>query len=102
MRSGAEALPLVGDVLAMARPHRPCLRPLADQVRTQFGPNGSRACSAGSAADAAVTFLVAPIGPTIADVEVMTAIDRAQTSMMRPPVGSHRAGVRKNDGVSNT
>ena len=43
-----------------------------------------------------------PIGPTEADVEVLTAIDRAQTSMLRPAGGLAPGASWKNDGISWT
>ncbi|WP_392542763.1 hypothetical protein [Oryzobacter telluris] len=101
LRSVTQVLPLVGE-MAMADRTRRASDLLARQVRTQFGPMGYPRLLGGSAADAAVTFLVAPIGPTTADIEVMSAVDRAQTSMMRPAGGLAPGAEWKNDGVSWT
>ena len=49
-----------------------------------------------------MTFLVAPIGPTQADSEVLTAIDRAQASMGRPAGGLAPGASWKDDGISWT
>ncbi len=87
MRSVGEVLPLVGE-MAMADRARAASDVLALQVRPQFGPAGYPRLLGGEAADAAVAFLVPPIGGTTADIEVLSALDRAQTSMMRPPAGS--------------
>lgn len=101
LRSGAVVLPLVGEY-ALAERARAASDTLAAQVRKHFGPNGYPRLLGGSASDAAVTFLVAPIGPTEADVEVLTAIDRAQTSMLRPAGGLAPGASWKNDGISWT
>ena len=101
LRSGADVLPLVGEH-ALASRARSSSDTLATQVRTHFGPNGYPRLLGGSAADAAVTFLVAPIGPTVGDIEVLTAIDRAQTSMLRPAGGLAPGASWKNDGISWT
>lgn len=101
LRSASQVLPLVGE-MALADRTRAASDLLARQVRTHFGPQGYPRLLGGSAADAAVTFLVAPIGPTEADVEVLSAVDRAQTSMLRPAGGLAPGADWKNDGVSWT
>lgn len=101
MRSVSDVLPLVGE-MAMADRTRAAAELLGAQVRRKFGPAGYPRLLGGSAADAAVAFLVAPIGPTSADIEVLTALDRAQTSMMRPAGGLAPGAEWKNDGVSWT
>ena len=96
-------LPLVGEMA------------LADRTRAASdaaGPPGARAVRrrrgyprllGGSAADAAVTFLVAPIGPTGADDEVLAAM-RPRAGRDGPPGRrAWRPGVDwKNDGISWT
>ena len=101
LRSAGQVLPLVGE-MALADRTRTASDLLARQVRTHFGPLGYPRLLGGSAADAAVTFLVAPIGPTEADVEVLSALDRAQTSMVRPAGGLAPGADWRNDGVSWT
>ncbi|HET6968589.1 MAG TPA: hypothetical protein VFI44_09940 [Ornithinibacter sp.] len=101
LRSASHVLPLVGE-MALADRTRAASDLLARQVRTHFGPQGYPRLLGGSAADAAVTFLVAPIGPTEADVEVLSAVDRAQASMLRPAGGLAPGADWKNDGVSWT
>lgn len=101
LRSASHVLPLVGE-MALADRTRAASDLLATQVRRHFGPEGYPRQLGGSAADAAVTFLVAPIGQTEADVEVLTAVDRAQTSMLRPAGGLAPGADWKNDGVSWT
>ncbi|WP_345202832.1 hypothetical protein [Fodinibacter luteus] len=101
LRSAAQALPFVGE-MALADRTRAASDVLARQVRHHFGRHGYPRLLGGSAADAAVTFLVAPIGPTEPDVEVLSAIDRAQTSMLRPAGGLAPGASWKNDGVSWT
>ena len=101
LRGVTEVLPAVGE-MAMADRTRRATDLLAAQVRDQFGPSGYPRLLGGSAADAAVTFLVAPIGPTNADLELMSAVDRAQSAMMRPAGGLAPGAGWKNDGVSWT
>ena len=101
LRSASEVLPLVGE-MALADRTLEASDVLARQVRRHFGPGGYPRLPGGSAADAAVTFLVAPIGPTVADSEVLAALDRAQASMLRPAGGLAPGAGWKNDGVSWT
>ena len=101
LRSAGEVLPLVGE-MALADRTRAAADVLGRQVRRKFGPNGYPRLLGGSAADAAVAFLVAPIGPTGGDIEVLSALDRAQMSMTRPAGGLAPGAEWKNDGVSWT
>ena len=101
LRSAGEVLPLVGE-MAMADRARTTSDVLALQVRARFGPAGYPRLLGGDAADAAVAFLVPPIGGTTADVEVLSALDRAQTSMLRPAGGLAPGAEWKDDGVSWT
>ena len=101
LRSAGEVLPLVGES-ALADAAGSASDSLAAQVRRHFGPLGYPRLLGGSASDAAVTFLVAPIGPTQADSEVLNAIDRAQASMGRPAGGLAPGASWKDDGISWT
>ncbi len=101
LRCAAFVLPLVGE-MALAERTRAASDTLGHQVRTHFGPMGYPRLLGGSAADAAVTFLVAPIGATDPDIEVLSAIDRAQTSMGRPAGGLAPGASWKRDGISWT
>ena len=101
LRSAGDVLPTVGEV-ALADRTRLAADRLAAQVRAHFGPLGYPRLLGGAAADAAVTFLVAPIGPTEADVEVLSAVDRAQVAMARPAGGVAPGVSWKNDGISWT
>ena len=65
-------------------------------------PHGYPRLLGGSAADAAVTFLVAPIGPSAADARCSARIERAQASMGRPAGGLAPGASWKNDGISWT
>ncbi len=101
LRCAVPALQAV-DELSLTDRVRPAADLLAGQVRDHFGPDGYPRLLGGSAADAAITFLVPPIGPTDADLEVMSALDRAQTSMSRPAGGLAPGAAWKQDGISWT
>lgn len=101
LRCASDVLPLVGEV-SLADRTRAASDTLGAQVRAHFGPSGYPRLLGGSAADAAITFLVAPIGGTEADMEVLSAVDRAQTSMSRPAGGVAPGASWKEDGISWT
>ncbi len=101
LRSVTDVLPLVGEMALRDRTGA-AADLLAGQVRRRFGPAGYPRLLGGSAADAAVTFLVAPIGPTVVDVEVLTAVDRAQSALSRPAGGLAPGAAWKEDGISWT
>jgi GH15 family glucan-1,4-alpha-glucosidase len=101
LRSASTALPVV-DELSLTDRTRAASDLLGAQVRAHFGPDGYPRLLGGSAADAAITFLVPPIGPTAPDLEVMSALDRAQTSMSRPAGGLAPGAAWKEDGISWT
>ena len=101
LRSATEVLPLVGEH-ALAERTRAAAQSLAGQVHEQFGARGYPRMLDDPAADAAVTFLAAPIGGPGADDAVLTAMGRAQTAMARP-AGGVAPGVQwKDDGISWT
>jgi glucoamylase len=101
LRSATEVLPLVGE-MALADRTRAASDLLATQVHAVFGADGYPRLLGGSSADAAVTFLVAPIGPRTVDHEVLGALERAQAAMGRPAGGVAPGESWKNDGVSWT
>ena len=86
LRSATEVLPLVGEHALAARTGAAAAS-LATQVHGQFGPLGYPRMLDDSAADAAVTFLAAPIGGSGVDDGVLTAMGRAQVAMARPGGG---------------
>ncbi|HET9021597.1 MAG TPA: hypothetical protein VFN34_06900 [Ornithinibacter sp.] len=101
LRSATHVLPLVGE-RALADRTGAAAERLALQVRARFGSQGYPRLLGGSTADAAVTFLVAPIGAPEPDAAVFTAIDRAQTAMGRPAGGLAPGAAWKQDGISWT
>ncbi len=101
LRCASDVLPLVGE-MALADRTRAASDTLGRQVRAHFGPSGYPRLLGGSAADAAITFLVAPIGGTEADMEVLSAVDRAQSAMSRPAGGVAPGESWKEDGISWT
>ena len=101
LRSAAEVLPLLGED-ALAERARVAGESLAGQVHGQFGPRGYPRMLDDPAADAAVTFLAAPIGPPVADDAVLAAMGRAQASMTRPAGGVAPGAGWKDDGISWT
>ena len=101
LRSAAEVLPVVGE-MALADRTGTASDGLAVQLRRSFAPEGYPRHLGGSAPDAAVTFLVPPIGPTLEDSEVLAALERAQASMARPAGGLAPGADWKSDGVSWT
>ncbi len=101
LRSATRALPLVGEMALADRTAR-AADLLADRLRDLFAPRGYPRLLGGEAPDAAVTFLVAPIGEPEPDLEVLTAVDRAQTAMARPAGGLAPGASWKNDGISWT
>ena len=101
LRSATDVLPLVGE-MALADRTRAASGLLGAQVRTRFGADGYPRLLGGSSPDAAVTFLVAPIGPSDVDRDVLGALESAQASMGRPAGGLAPGESWKNDGVSWT
>lgn len=101
LHSATDVLPLVGEA-ALAERTRAAGEALAAQVHGQFGGRGYPRMLTDSAADAAVTFLAAPIGPTGAGDEVLAAMGRAQTAMARPAGGVAPGVGWKDDGISWT
>lgn len=101
LRSATEVLPLVGEP-ALAQRTRAAAESLATQVHGQFGARGYSRLLDDSGADAAVTFLAAPICGSGVDAAVLSAMGRAQVAMSRP-AGGVAPGVRwKDDGISWT
>lgn len=101
LRSATTALPVI-DELALTDRTLAASDVLGRQVREHFGPDGYPRLLGGSAADAAITFLVPPIGPTEPDLEVMSALERAQSAMSRPAGGLAPGAGWKRDGISWT
>jgi GH15 family glucan-1,4-alpha-glucosidase len=101
LRSATHVLPLVGESALADRTGAGAER-LAHQVHARFGAYGYPRLIGGSAADAAVTFLVAPIGSPEPRATVLTAIDRAQAAMARPAGGLAPGAAWKQDGISWT
>ena len=101
LRSATEVLPLVGEPL-LAEQTRAAAESLSAAVHGQFGAAGYPRLLDDSAADAAVTFLAAPIGPAGADDAVLTAMARAQAEMSRPAGGVAPGVGWKDDGISWT
>jgi GH15 family glucan-1,4-alpha-glucosidase len=101
LRSATRALPLVGEMALADRTSR-AGELLAGRLHDLFAPRGYPRLLGGEAPDAAVTFLVAPIGDPDPDLEVLTALDRAQTAMARPAGGLSPGASWKDDGISWT
>ena len=101
LRSAGSVLPLVGERWLGDRCGA-AARLLGRRVREDFGPDGYPRRLGGGSADAAITFLVPPIGPTEPDLEVMSALDLAQTAMSRPAGGLAPGAGWKRDGISWT
>jgi GH15 family glucan-1,4-alpha-glucosidase len=101
LRSATEVLPLVGEPV-LAERTRAAAESLSAAVHDQFGAAGYPRLLDDSAADAAVTFLAAPIGPAGADDSVLTAMARAQAEMSRPAGGVAPGVGWKDDGISWT
>jgi len=101
LRSAASVLPPLGEQWLGGRCGS-AAEILGRQVREHFGPDGYPRLLGGSAADAAITFLVPPIGPTEPDLQVMSALDQAQTTMSRPAGGLAPGAGWKRDGISWT
>ena len=101
LRSATEVLPLVGEPV-LAERTRAAAESLSAAVHAQFGAAGYPRLLGDPAADAAVTFLAAPIGPAGADDSVLTAMARAQTEMSRPAGGVAPGVGWKDDGISWT
>ena len=101
LRAATDVLGPVGEPALRDRTAR-AGEALAEQVHAHFGPDGYPRLLGGQAPDAAVTFLVAPIGPPDAGLEVLQAVDRAQTAMTRPAGGLAPGAGWKEDGISWT
>ena len=101
LRSASEVLPLVGEIGLAERTHA-AAESLDAQVHEQFGAKGYPRLLDDSAADAAVTFLAAPIAGSRVGDGVLTAMGHAQAAMTRP-AGGVAPGVQwKDDGISWT
>lgn len=100
LRAATDALFHVGEMALRERTAAAGAQ-LAEQVRAHFGPLGYPRLLGGDAPDAAVTFLVAPIGADD-ELEVLQAVDRAQTAMARPAGGLAPGASWKDDGISWT
>ncbi|MBM6405466.1 hypothetical protein JQN72_14565 [Phycicoccus sp. CSK15P-2] len=101
LRSADRVLRVVGE-MAMADRAGRAAEALAGSLRTHFSPDGYPRLLGGSAPDAAVTFLVAPIGDPRPDLDVLVALDRAQLAMARPAGGVAPGASWKEDGISWT
>jgi len=101
LRSASEVLPIVGE-MALAARTRAAADALATEVHGQFGAKGYPRMLNDPGADAAVTFLAAPIGGGGAHGGVLTAMGRAQVSMSRPAGGVAPGVGWKDDGISWT
>jgi len=101
LRSATVVLPLVGET-ALAQRTAAAAESLATSVHGQFGPKGYPRMLDDPAADAAVTFLAAPIGGGPIDHGVLTAMGHAQTAMTRPAGGVAPGAQWKDDGISWT
>ncbi|HMM94658.1 hypothetical protein [Phycicoccus sp.] len=100
LRCAARVLPLVGE-LALADRAEDAAHRLASPLHDAFGREGYPR-HVGGLPDAAVTFLVAPIGAATPEMAVLQAIDRAQTAMARPAGGLAPGAAWKQDGISWT
>ncbi|KRE61295.1 hypothetical protein ASG78_13310 [Nostocoides sp. Soil756] len=101
LRSGTGALRLAGE-MALADRTEAAAVVLGRHVRDVFAPRGYPRLLGGDAPDAAVTFLVAPIGDPEPDVSLLVALDRAQTALSRPAGGLAPGASWKRDGISWT
>ncbi|MGG5258363.1 hypothetical protein [Phycicoccus avicenniae] len=101
LRSGTDALTHVGE-MALADRTRQAADELDAQLHRQFGATGYPRHLGDDVPDAAVTFLVAPIGPREPSIAVLQAVDRAQTAMARPAGGLAPGAGWKQDGISWT
>ncbi len=102
LRSATAVLPLVGETGLAERTHA-AAESLGTQVHAQFGAKGYPRLLDDPAADAAVTFLAAPIGvPGPVDDAVLHAMGRAQNAMARPAGGVSPGVQWKDDGISWT
>lgn len=101
LRSGTGALRLAGE-MALADRTEAVAAVLGRHVHDVFAPRGYPRLLGGDAPDAAVTFLVAPIGEPQPDLPLLTALDRAQTAMARPAGGLAPGAAWKDDGISWT
>ena len=101
LRAATDVLGHVGEMALRDRTSR-AGEALAEQVHAHFAPDGYPRLLGGQAPDAAVTFLVAPIGPPDPALEVLQAVDRAQTAMTRPAGGLAPGAGWKEDGISWT
>jgi glucoamylase len=101
LRSAEGALTAI-DELSLTDRTRAAAAVLAAQVTERFGADGYPRRLGGWAADAAITFLVPPIGPSEPSLEVLLALDRAQTALARPAGGLAPGARWKNDGISWT
>ncbi|GGL41804.1 hypothetical protein GCM10012283_25500 [Phycicoccus endophyticus] len=100
LRAAAAVLPLVGES-ALAEQAGEAAEQLDGPVHEQFGAQGYPR-QVGGLPDAAVTFLVAPVGPRHPRLSVIEAVDRAQTAMGRPAGGLAPGAGWKQDGISWT
>lgn len=101
LRSAAEVLPLLGEQ-ALAERTAAAAESLGAQVHGQFGSKGYPRMLDDPGADAAVTFLAAPIGAPVTDAAVLAAMGRAQVAMARPAGGVAPGVGWKDDGISWT
>ena len=101
LRAAAVVLQYVGEWTLVERADAAATR-LAVAVRDSFAADGYPRLLGGDAPDAAVTFLVPPIGDPDPDLEVLVAVDRAQTALARPAGGLAPGASWKRDGISWT
>ena len=101
LRGAQRVLPYVGE-RALADQAAVAADRLGGAVREGFAADGYPRLLGGAAPDAAVTFLVPPIGDPDPDLEVLIAVDRAQTALARPAGGLAPGASWKRDGISWT
>lgn len=101
LRCADRVLRVVGEMALADRTAR-AGEVLAGHVHRAFAPGGYPRVLGDDESDAAITFLVPPIGEPNPEIGVLAAMDAAQTAMARPAGGLAPGASWKNDGISWT